>query len=678
MLLLALACRNEPAPPDPVVEDSQDSRDSAPPFGLRERPENPSCLAPDRPQRPDALVAVEQAFPALDSFARTTGIYPTPDGERWVLLEHEGTLWSFDNRDDVETAEVFADLGDRVYQDGEAGLLGFAFAPDWDSSGVAYVSYTTGSEEQITSRISRFRSQDGGATLDVDTEEVVLELEQTGSNHNGGKIAFGPHDGLLYIAFGDGGGAGRKRTAADPSTFYGSLLRVAVEGTGDYAVPEDNPFGNETWAYGLRNPWGWSIDPLSGDIWAGDVGWNTWEEMNLLVSGGFYGWVYYEGDLCTKEEECLEYGQIDPVFMYGHDEGVSVTGGPVYRGSAIPGLAGAVLFTDFATGKLWALWQTTGEAEVQVLSDTTGLRVAHMAVGPGGEVFLPEFSYAASGRVFKLVPAGEVTEAVFPATLDETGCTDDVTIPYDVNVPFHSDAPDKQRWLALPDGERIEVAAEGTWSLPIGSVLGKHFSNDDSILETRLLVRHEDGAWAGYAYSGEGTLLESAVVLDGGYRVPSRTDCLRCHVDGPLGLTTGQLDRVASYPAGEYDQLATLQHIDVLDGDPGSGPWDPTDARTWLHVNCAHCHDGEQNGVTLDLRLDTPLEDMEACGVEPQGYDLGVEGALRVDPGSPSTSLVFLRLDVEAAHRMPPLGAQSVDAEGLALVEAWIEGLECP
>lgn len=674
MLLLALACRTDPEPSVTTLESPPLDSDS--PYGLSERPTNMSCLAPDRPVRPDAVVAIEQAFPALTRFSRATGLYNSPDGERWVLLEHVGLAYVFDNRDDVEAAGVFVDLTDRVYQDGEAGLLGFAFAPDWDTSSVAYVSYTTGAEDAITSRVSRFSSSDGGLTLDADSEEVVLELEQTGSNHNGGKIAFNPHDGCLYVAFGDGGGAGRHRTAADPETFYGGMLRIDVSGAGAYTVPADNPFGNETWAYGLRNPWGWSIDPVTGDVWAGDVGWNTWEEMNRLVSGGFYGWVYYEADLCTNDDECLEYGQIDPVYAYGHDEGQSVTGGPVYRGAAIEGLYGAVLFTDFASGKLWSLRETAAEPEVIVLSESTGLLVAHMATDADGEIFMPEFTYGSAGGIYRLVAAAEVEPSVFPATLDETGCAEDVRIQYGVNVPFYSDGADKDRWVALPEGEAITASEEGTWELPIGTVLGKEFRSDNSLLETRLLVRHADGDWAGYAYDADGELLEDASVLPDGYRIPSRADCSRCHTNGPLGWTTGQLSGEFDYAGGSAEQIPTLEHIEVLDGDPGEASWDASDPRAYLQVNCAQCHDGEANGMTMDLRIETALADMNACGEEPQGWDLDVEGALRIDPGSAETSLVFLRMDAEQAHRMPPLGPQTVDEAGQALLGAWIDGLE--
>ncbi|MCP4807042.1 MAG: hypothetical protein GY913_26650 [Proteobacteria bacterium] len=609
-------------------------------------------------------VTIEPAFPAL-SFNRITGLNPTPDGSEWFLLTQDGQLEAFENTDDVSETRTVLDLTGVVTLESELGLLGFAFSPTWDDSGVAYVSYTTGgSEGTITSHISRFTSTDGGQTLDPASEESILTLEQTGTNHNGGKLAFHP-DGSLFIGFGDGGGSGRKYTAADPTTWFGSMLRIQVEDTGAYTVPADNPFDNEVWAYGLRNPWSWHIDDETGDVWVGDVGWLTWEELNRIEKGGFYGWPYYEADLCSKDEECLEYGQRRPLAVYGHDEGVSITGGPVYRGAGIPTLQGATLFTDFSTGKLWA----HRDGETVVLSETTGLRVAHIAVGRDGEVLLPEFTYGGGGGLYALV-ASETTEDTFPSTLAETGCDETVRIPYEVAVPFWSDDVDKTRWVALPDDETIDAT---TWSLPIGTVLGKEFLNETGLLETRLLVRHDSGEWAGYAFSGDGALLPGALVLDDGYRVPSRGDCLRCHTDGPLAWRTDQL----AVEREGISQLDWLDAIDVTRGAPrDDGTLEPGSARAWLDVNCAMCHDGEANGLTMDLRNTTALSEMAACDVEPQGWDLDVDGALRVAPGSAETSLVHLRLVADGAHRMPPVGPVTLDTVGAERVADWIDALE--
>lgn len=647
----------ESAPVDSPVDSSPD------PWGLTARPSNPTCTLPSAPTGA-SQVAVERVFPAIE-YNRITGLYPTPDGQEWFLLTQGGELVAFENRDDVEAARTVLDLTEVVTLESELGLLGFAFSPTWETSGVAYVSYTTGgSDETITSRVSRFTSTDGGQTLDPATEAPLLTLEQTGTNHNGGKLAFHP-DGHLFVAFGDGGGSGRKYTAADPTTWFGSMLRLEVDDAGPYRIPDDNPWGSEVWAYGLRNPWSWHIDGETGDIWVGDVGWLTWEELNRVEKGGFYGWPYYEADLCSNDDECLEYGQRDPVAVYGHDQGVSITGGPVYRGDGIPSLAGATLYTDFSTGMLWA-WR---DGESEILSETTGLRVAHMAVGPDGEVFLPEFTYGGGGGVYALV-ATDSTPETFPQTLDALGCEPSVRIPYEVAVPFWSDGADKSRWLALPDASTVDAA---TWTLPIGAVLGKEFTNEDGVLETRILARHETGVWAGYAFDGDGQLLSGARVLDDGYRIPSRGDCLRCHVDGPLGWRSDQL----AVERQGVSQLDWLARIGVTEGTPREdGILDPETARAWLDVNCAMCHDGDTNGLTLDLRNTNTLGEMSACDVEPQGWDLDVDGAVRVAPGSPETSLVYLRLVADGAHRMPPVGPVSVDDVGAERVRAWIEQLE--
>ena len=634
--------------------------DTASPWPLDARPSNPTCALPTAPVG-DVAVTVERVFEGI-SATRITGLYPTPDGTEWWMLTQGGELLAFENRDDVTETRTVLDLTGVVTLESELGLLGLAFSPTFEETGVVYVSYTTGgADSTITSHISRFTATDG--VLDPDSEESLLTLEQTGTNHNGGKLAFHP-DGHLYIGFGDGGGSGRKYTAADPETWYGSLLRVQVEDSGSYSVPADNPFGNETWAYGLRNPWGWHIDRETGDIWVGDVGWLTWEELNRVEKGGFYGWPYYEADLCSKEEECLEYGQIDPLAAYDHDEGVSITGGPVYRGAEIPALRGATLYTDFSTGKLWAY----RDGESAVLMETTGIRSAHMGVGVDGEVLLPEFSYGGGGGLYALRPA-ETTEDDFPETLSETGCGDAVQVPVEVVLPFWSDGVDKARWVALPDGETIDAS---TWELPVGTVLGKEFSNSSGLLETRLLVRHETGTWAGYAYDGDGQLLDGARVLEDGYRIPSRGECVRCHVDGPLGWRSDQL----AVERSGVSQLDWLDRIGVIEGTPrDDGTLEPGTARAWLDVNCAMCHDGQGN-LTLDLRNTTGFGEMQACGVEPQGWDLDVEGALRLDPGSPETSLLHLRVVADGAHRMPPVGPVTVHAEGAQTLSDWIAAID--
>jgi uncharacterized repeat protein (TIGR03806 family) len=295
-------------------------------------------------------------------------------------------------------------------------------------------------------------------------------------------------------------------------------------------------------------------------------------------------------------------------------------------------------------------------------------------------------------------------ESPFPDLLSETGCfeADDRTtpvagaIPYDVAVSFWSDAADKERWLAIPDGTAITVGDDGDWDLPAGSVLIKHFRLFDLLFETRLFVRHDDGGWAGYGYVWEGAdagYVWSSFdedVVGQPWHYPSSGECSMCHTGaagGSLGLETGQLDIDFTYPNGrESNQVETLAYIGVLEAlpsargaypDPYFAPELESGAKAWLHVNCSGCH---RPGASLgfDLTYATAFADAGLCG-EPASNDLGLPGLMLVAPGDPATSALSIRIHANDATKMPPIGRNLVDDAGAALIDAWIESLTaCP
>lgn len=384
-----------------------------------------ACSADDRTKASDFTGEVPAGCAEEDAKAQTIGLermfksvpFNEPlamlqalgDTSRWYVVEKAGRVLVFDNRPDVVRSEVFADILERVQaRYSESGLLGMAFHPDFARNGQVFLSYTTHGTP-LVSRVSRFLSRDGGRTLDAATETVLLELPQPYANHNGGQIEFGP-DGFLYMGFGDGGAGGDPRgNGQNVDTLLGAMLRIDVDKGKPYAIPPDNPFAQankegggrpEIYAWGLRNPWRWSFDRATGELWVGDVGQNAWEEIDKVVRGGNYGWAIREGAHCYGTERCRTEGLIDPVAEYGHDEGCSVTGGYVYRGKAIPALQGAYLYGDFCSGRVWTLCQGKGPPRLLM---NTGLNIGSFAEGLDGEVYVLQFGE--KGAVYRLVAA---------------------------------------------------------------------------------------------------------------------------------------------------------------------------------------------------------------------------------------------------------------------------------
>ncbi|QOV90794.1 PQQ-dependent sugar dehydrogenase [Humisphaera borealis] len=287
---------------------------------------------------------------------------------RLFMVEQTGRALMFENGKVVE--EPYLDLSEKVYVAFECGLLGIAFHPKFQSNGLLYASYTTGQlkpgekEPAVRSVVSEFKVDPKARRVDLATERVVFTLDQPFPNHNGGQIQFGP-DGLMYFGFGDGGkGNDTLNAGQDPATWLGKILRI--DPTPDpvaktaYTVPKDNPFVGkegwkpEIWALGQRNPWRFSFDRQTGDLWAADVGQDIWEEVNLIVKGGNYGWRIREGSHDLWPATPTTTPLIDPVFEYYHDRrAASITGGYVYRGKKIPALQGWYVCGDYSYGTLF-------------------------------------------------------------------------------------------------------------------------------------------------------------------------------------------------------------------------------------------------------------------------------------------------------------------------------------
>jgi glucose/arabinose dehydrogenase len=385
---------NAPTAGPPAESGTPQAEEGTPPADGVATPQETPAAVTGLPSSVD----LQRVFPDL-SFERLTGLYQLPSGA-WLATEQAGRVVLID-RAGLQRS-VLQDLTDRVSTDGnEEGLLGLALAPDYIDSEVFYVYYSSANPRR--SVISRF--DPGGG------ETVLLEIGEPFSNHNGGQIVFGP-DGYLYVGLGDGGSARDPQgNGQNLGTLLGSLLRIDVSGGGaGYSVPPDNPFvgragaRGEIWAYGLRNPWRFSFDAVTGDLWLGDVGQNTREEIDLIVKGGNYGWNVMEGfDCLGGGSNCDQDGLLPPVIDYANGGGeCSVTGGFVYRGSAIAALQGAYVYTDYCSGKIWALRFDGSQVTEQEQIGQADFRVSSFAQDNGGELYL--LDHGDSGGVYRLVP----------------------------------------------------------------------------------------------------------------------------------------------------------------------------------------------------------------------------------------------------------------------------------
>jgi quinoprotein glucose dehydrogenase len=360
-------------------------------------------------------VKMVDAFPKL-RFVRPLVLTHAGDGTNRVFVVSQlGSIHVFPNDQAAAKAKVFLDISKRVVykeKENEEGLLGLAFHPRYKANGYFFVYYST-TESPHTTVVSRFRvASDDPDRADPASELELLRVPHPFWNHKGGTICFGP-DGYLYIAIGDGGSANDPhRNGQNLRTPLAKILRIDVDHRDEgkqYAVPKDNPFANsggaalpEIYAYGLRNVWRMAFDRQTGALWAADVGQDTWEEIDLIVPGGNYGWNLREGRHVfvpkggkAHPDAERNQGMIDPIWEYHHDIGKSITGGHVYRGSRVPELVGHYLYADYVTGKLWAL--RYDEAAGKVVAN-------HPIAGNIKPVF--SFGEDEAGDVYFMVDAG--------------------------------------------------------------------------------------------------------------------------------------------------------------------------------------------------------------------------------------------------------------------------------
>jgi glucose/arabinose dehydrogenase len=365
----------------------------------------PTTIPVPAPVGSDAQLLGLGAIEVVRGFERPSfAIAPWGD-DRLFVLEQRGVVSIV--RNGVVDPDPFLDISDRVGSSGlEQGLLGMAFHPAFPGDPRVFVYYTDLNGDSV---LASFDVSSDPDRLDEVTSVEVLAAAQPASNHNGGMVAFGP-DGYLYLGLGDGGGANDQfGNGRRPDTVLGTILRIDVDGAAPYAVPPDNPFvagggAAEVWAYGLRNPWRFDVDPTDGRVYIADVGQGQWEEVSVVsAAGADLGWSVLEGVECFSEDPCDASGTTEPLVVYGHDEGCSVTGGFVYRGAAIPELTGHYLYSDWCGGWLRSFRAESGAA-VDEQDWTEGIgdigRVSSFGRDGNGELYL----VTSDGVIWKIVP----------------------------------------------------------------------------------------------------------------------------------------------------------------------------------------------------------------------------------------------------------------------------------
>ncbi len=518
-----------------------------------------------------------------------------------------------------------------------------------------------------------------------------------------------------------------------------------------YSIPADNPFvsasqggtwdgifngapvataslpyiRSEFWAVGLRSPWRFTIDPENGEIWLGDVGEGSYEELNLIEKGGNYGWSFREGTHTGPKTKPAGLVLNDPVFEYPHTNGPgdanfkgnSIIGGVVYRGTRFTTLTGAYVFGDYVSGNIWALTRPGGVTTVKRIAGMPNL-IAFGTDPSNGDVLICDLSPGPLKRLVTRVPDNS-----FPATLSATGLFADLTdlspapglLPYEPNLRFWSDYAEKRRWFAIPDAApRMTWSRDGAWSFPSGQVWVKHFdmatergnpASPKKRIETRVLVRNDAGVYGvSYRWNEAGT--DAALVPDGGegfpiaitvdgapyeqqWTIPSRSQCITCHsptAGHALSFNTRQLNlenTIHGFTGNQLDLLSQAGYLDNTPEPPADLPRhlrpDETRyslearVRSYLAVNCSYCHAGASG--TAPTAWDGRHELTLAQTGLVNGIAATAGGAYRlIVPGDTAHSVVLQRMAGSGGFtRMPPLGSSEIDPENIALVTEWIQ-----
>jgi len=495
----------------------------------------------------------------------------------------------------------------------------------------------------------------------------------------------------------------------------------------------------EIWAFGFRNPWRMSFDRTRGDLWVGDVGWQLWEMVYRVERGGNYGWPIMEGPQPALPESKRGPAPIlPPVVSHPHSEAASITGGYVYHGQRLPSLQGVYIYGDYQTGRVWGLKLNGTQIESHKELAQTPLQLVSFGEDNDGELYLVD--HQRTQQIYRLVENPDVGQPVsFPRRLSDTGLFTSAkdqspspgVISYSINARHWADHTTSERWMAVPGSEPVQVDKSLRWQFPNGAVLAKTVSiemthgdpSSSRRLETQILHR-EDGAWHPYTYLWNDDQTDAELVPSAGvtrslrindatapdgireqsYRVASRGECQMCHNPwaelktsglgiqsaSPLAVSIDQLNKNQSPATSGENQLAALQRLGWINGNVPQSPAEsprlanPYDAnadlservRSYLHVNCAHCHQPHAGGSALiELASDVKLEDAKILDAKPGQGAFGISHARIVAPHDPEGSVLFYRIAKVGNGRMPRIGSNEVDEQAVAMMREWITGL---
>lgn len=608
---------------------------SGKPFGIDKRVPWTTSRIVGTPE-PPAPYSVRRVFPNL-KFTNPVEIAFAPGSDRLYLAELGGKIYSFPNNQNGREPDLFLDAARDI--NGCQQVFGLEFHPKFAVNHFVYVCYVLRSGLPNGSVVSRFTVTQTDPPR-VEPESEVQLITWVSGGHNGGSLKFGP-DGCLYISTGDAASPNPPdplKTGQDNSDLLSSILRIDVDHAdagASYRVPSDNPFVGlegtrpEIWAFGFRNPWRMSFDRQSGDLWAGDVGWELWELVFRVEKGGNYGWSIVEGPQSINPN--LKTGPtpiLPPVKAHPHSEAASVTGGFVYRGTRLKELAGAYVYGDWVTGKIWALRNDGNRLVSLVELADTPLQIICFGEDHSGELFVADYG----GGLYQLEKnAASPSHMSFPRRLSETGLFANVkenrpapgVIPFFVNAGMWSDHARAERFAGLPGRSRIQTGSKDVWlyqsknewRYPTNAVLAKTLSlemesgNSESARMIETQVLHYDGLdWHAYSYRWNETQEDAELVNPEGeeevfdvkdalspdglrkqvWRFHSRAECMRCHnpwANYALAFTASQLNLDVHYRgsqpveagaisnriARENDgfiadnQLRTLSHLDYFD-----------------------------------------------------------------------------------------------------------------
>jgi putative heme-binding domain-containing protein len=711
------------------------------------------------PEPPLPLV-LERVFTKLD-FDKPVSIHAMPGAKRLVVCEQRGKIFSFPVDSDPERADLMVDFNETrpPLSEIEPGdkkrieVFSFAFHPQFELNHqvvICYVVQGGGPRLADGTHIASFElSPTAPFAVKLETERTILRFDAGG--HNGCTVAF-DNDGLLYISTGD---------VASPSPpdiynhgqnvgdIYSAILRVDMDRPAEdlgYSIPPDNPFVNlpgarpEVYAYGFRNPWRMSFDRHTGDLWVGDVGWEAWEMIYRVQSGGNYGWPIKEGPGDTRPDVQPGPTPILPAdIALSHSDAASVTGGVVYRGNQLPEIHGQYVFGDWVTRRFWAA----------TFDQQSVLSFREIAVGPvkpiafeldhDGELLILDYNSAGTSGIYRFAPnPAPQSDEPFPTRLSETGLVSSIepllpapgVVPYRVTAQMWRDGATVEHWLAIPGtGQATFYQQPQTmfdWFrtrviLPAGSVLVSTYYYDAVAgdagsrrpIETQIAHNIALADWNYYTYRWRDDRSDADLVAPGGelahleitdpaapdgkqrvhWSFAARSQCRTCHTvwrGEALGFTELQLRR-PNDDADSWRELLETGYV-MTDAQSPSKPNDqvvsvvdpydhahPLDlrARSYLHANCAHCHlQGGNSSAAFDVSFEKSLTETGLVNTQPMRGNVHLDEAQLVAAGDPGRSVLLYRMAKLGSGRMPPIAASRVDHAGVDLISRWIETLQ--